>query len=116
MKQQENWTAAEDARLRAMLNDGAEQWEIADALCRSAASVKSRIRRSRLTPEQRKAERAYGCKKRVAEGKERCGERPIYDNALRARIEAARSLCHRDLTGLIFGDPPIGRSALDARR
>lgn len=121
-----SWTVAEDKRLLDLSASGMDPIDIAGEMCRSHQAIKSRLRRLRMTPEKRQAELAYGRNRerlrRIAEQTWSTGERrsrperPVNDAAMLYRIAEAACLRPRDLTGLIMGDPPVGRSALDARR
>lgn len=119
------WTARDDARLLEMAEAGTDLADVAYEFRRTVASIKARLKLLRMTPEKRAAELANFRKRNrlrrravyyEATGKRCVPGKPIHDAAMRSRLAEAASLRPRDLTGAIMGDPPVGRSALDARR
>lgn len=95
------WTSAEVARLMRMRRDGLGWPEIAEALGRTESGVRSRFK--------------YANHAACVSGPEKAFQRePVPDSVL---AEQARRICapFRDLAGAVFGDPPIGSSALDQR-
>lgn len=117
-----SWTPADDALLLEMAEAKVDLADMSERLGRTVGAVDSRRRKLRETPEQRELRCAYHAaySKRVRERLDAVkigGEPQLIKNAeLIARLAEAASLRPRDLTGAIMGDPPIGRSALDARR
>lgn len=126
------WTPEEDGTLLTMFRQLKTDLEIGDAIGRSAAGVKARRRvlgvsKANLTPAQRKQrERAATIRrrdKRTAFMREHGGHytvdpRPenVPPEIFEERERAYRYAACRTVTQVLFGDPPPGRSALDAER
>lgn len=114
------WTPDEDATLRRMDAEGADYYDMAERLGRTPHATLQRLYdlRDPVRMEARRlakieSQRAYEQRSREALARKLP---PPLDEGLIARRAEAASLRPRDLTGLLMGDPPVGRSALDVRR
>jgi hypothetical protein len=94
-----SWSIKELQQAVRMKRQGATCADIAVALGRSAAAVEAKFK--------------YWGKRRVNVPIAHLIERPTSTIEEQIKRNAAR---HRDLTGAICGDPPIGYSALDRTR
>jgi hypothetical protein len=118
-----HWTLDEDEHLLHLRDTLKQKWkEIAEALGKSVKAVRMRHACIRLTPEQRIARALYQRERRRRLGllsgrrREPRGPPPPKHNPdLDRRIMIVRELQHSSLSAELLGDPPIGRSALDAR-
>lgn len=122
----EKWTDEKVSELYRLVGEGKTHHEIAAILGVSLSRVQGRIYRDSLTEEQRKAQtdkkrewerRASGAKPRDCREYQRASyiaaSRPSAELIAEANRRAAAP---RDLTAIIFNDPPKGYSALDRRQ
>lgn len=117
------WTEDRLATLNAKYAEGIPLQDIADHLGTSKRTVENRLYWLRMTPERRAARREKineyrrSLKKgdtRVTIEQVQVSARPS-DEQIRQR-DTRMAMPHRDLTAILCGDPPLGFSALDARR
>lgn len=115
------WTEDRLATLNAKYAEGVPLQDIADMIGTSKRTVENRLYWLRMSPERRAARRQKineyrrSIKKdtRVTIEQVQVSARPTADQ-LRDR-DIRLSLPPRDLTAAFFGDPPVGRSALETR-
>lgn len=110
-----NWTPEEDARLIELRAQRMPYKDIAVIMGRSLHSLDTRIRYLQM-PESARVEK----NERHNEGKRmtRATSAPVDPSRIPAEVlddRAARYSAPVTLTGLFFGDPPVGFSALDRR-
>lgn len=112
-----DWTEEETEALRAMVSAGLTYTDIATAIDRTYAAIKSRVRYINISKEVRDTANAKKRARRViktAPHKRVDVIRPtIPDEVIRDAM--ARAMAPRSITAHFFGDPPQGFSALERR-
>ncbi len=111
------WTKEDELFVREMYEAGASYDEIAERMSRTVHSIKAKIKRLLMSPEQLAARRAQdnACKRKA---KERY-ESVLYvvpvvtPSPVIADRDARLSIAPRDLTAQLLGDPLPGYSALE---
>lgn len=117
------WSSAEVEKLQTLMSLGMRRADIAEALGRTQKSIDGKVQYLSLSDEQRDERRRALRRRRMREAKESprihvnaqvvVSSRPTHDVIVeRARRSDAP---FRDLTAAIFGDPPVGYSALERR-
>lgn len=112
------WTPQEDAKLKHLRDDLKLEWDlIAERFRLTDCAVIHRYQTISGTEEERRRRRQQKVEKGRAY-RQRQQEHPLTAIAAEPvpRIEQTNKLRPRDLTGEIFGDPPVGRSALDQKQ
>ena len=116
------WTKEETERLESLLANDTPIRDIADQLGRTVMSVWGKILDLRRTPTDRAQKIDKGrIRRHIKANKDRLHpspqslleERPAPE--LLAERDVRFSAPLRDLAGFVFGDPPVGYSALDQR-
>lgn len=119
------WTKEEVERLNSYLAMGLSVPEIATRIDRAPASVHNKVHYAKMTPEEREKRRDRQERyRREYSGPVRnwmhdyaptiLSERPAPELLTERDVRFSAPL--RDLSGFVFGDPPVGYSALDIRR
>lgn len=117
------WTAEQIEELQRLREAKIPIENIARALNRSVYAIKAKIASLRLPCAKRIMRRELERQRRNEKIKSMripsgtnsiCGPRHI-DNQLEAERSARLSAPYRDLAGALFGDPPVGYSALERR-
>lgn len=117
------WTEQEVARVQEMRRNKIAYEVIAHALGRSTKSIKTQLSYAKMTPDQRERRAQYERDRRAGQNKTLAKEAGIKFEAHKSVVPAAVisernrriDAPFRDLTAAIFGDPPVGYSALERR-
>lgn len=117
----QRWSDEETLRLQQLVESGADQQSISRELGRSERAVRHRISWLTMTPEQKQRQANYERNRRRNQNKTSSKDAGIKFNDYRAVVPSAVlaerehriNLEYRSITAAVFGDPPIGYSALE---
>ena len=119
-----SWPKHDSDRASRLSAQGKTHAQIGAILGRSAAAVSMHLFEKRMTPERKQQHKEMKLRSRIRR-KVEPSTRPI-DKSIQiisrptpemiADRDRREAMPHRDLTGALLGDPPVGLSALEGRR
>lgn len=116
------WSSSDVETLMQMKSAGLSNEAIAERLGRTAKAVSAKLEYVALSPAQREERRQHLRERRLRKNPpQRLHENSQIVEATRPNLSqisermARYAAPHRDLAGMLFGDPPVGYSALERR-